>query len=428
MANIKPCHGLDPSSNLGRGGWNFYSIFQNNKPNKSNIYHSKMSWLSRIFGKKKTEEKVIENISFEQVFGKIEEKCKEIVEKDYQIKKSISDSINNFENQLKESIKILEKIDLAERKEYQHIKRITLDNLRLYIDHLRNLIFNLKKIENLESQSYLNRIVVLLNDFNKTSEPYFERATILIGKELGTVKDLIRDFGNSIINISNENSSFFKQRDLNKQVKTLIDEWKANNSSLEALEDNINKLKENLNLSQKNSLGIKQKTQEVIESLEHKKDIEEKENYDKNLNELEKEIREIKQRIDFKLLAKYFHYDLKISKIIKDYSENFKIAIENDKALEIQEIIKKAQSLEMDLKDIQTKVIEFNKPFIAKTGQEIELLKENLKKSDSKNNNLDIEIKEEYKKQEKLIEKGNELKSKIEKIAKELFPNSEIKL
>jgi len=387
-----------------------------------------MSWLSRIFGKKKTEEKVIENISFEQVFGKIEEKCKEIVEKDYQIKKSISDSINNFENQLKESIKILEKIDLAERKEYQHIKRITLDNLRLYIDHLRNLIFNLKKIENLESQSYLNRIVVLLNDFNKTSEPYFERATILIGKELGTVKDLIRDFGNSIINISNENSSFFKQRDLNKQVKTLIDEWKANNSSLEALEDNINKLKENLNLSQKNSLGIKQKTQEVIESLEHKKDIEEKENYDKNLNELEKEIREIKQRIDFKLLAKYFHYDLKISKIIKDYSENFKIAIENDKALEIQEIIKKAQSLEMDLKDIQTKVIEFNKPFIAKTGQEIELLKENLKKSDSKNNNLDIEIKEEYKKQEKLIEKGNELKSKIEKIAKELFPNSEIKL
>jgi hypothetical protein len=385
-----------------------------------------MSWLSKIFGKKETP---VENtkVSFDQVFLKIEEKSRESVEKDKQIKQEILTFIKTFNNQLSENIKILEKITLAERKEYQHIKRITLDNLRFYIDHLKQLIHNLKNIEDLDYQNYLNKIVRILNDFNKTSNPYFERATILIGKELEVVKELINNFTKGIVDIANNHKGFVKEKELMSKIELVIKEFKDNGSLLDSLDENTDKLNQELESLKNNYDELKQKIQDIIGSDRHKLNIQEKEKRRNDLNELEKEIRELKQKIDFKLLAKYFHFDEKNTQIIKDYSEDFKLAIVKDSNLELAELAKKAQGLVLtNLKEIQSKVTELNRQFVSETDKEIGVLEENIKKIDSEKNNKDREIQEEIDKKEKFYEKSKELKTRIETIFKELFSNIEI--
>jgi len=388
-----------------------------------------MSLFGRLFkGKPKEEEKVeIEKVSIEGLSSKLDEKIQEYSEKDKHIKEEVLESIKKFEIALNEAISVLEKKDISQRKEFEHLKRLTKDNLELYIGHLKKLLSNIKRADDQETKNQTNRIIHTLNDFNKTSSPYFERATILIGKELEAVRTILRDFAKEIENIAKNNKSLFEEKDLNNALRDLIQGIKENNGLLMSVDSHIVKLKKELDDSKGKYTNTKNKIEEIKTSDSRKNDLEEKKTHEEKLNELEKNIRDIKAKIDFKLLIKYFHFDKKSTKIVQDYFNNFKSALENDANLEIIEIVKKVQNIDLEeLREIRKKLLIFNQPWIIKSDLEINILEENLKKLQSEIENLEENMKDELKKKERLNEKGKEIKINLDKSAKNLFPNIEI--
>src|SRR3989344_2611093 len=115
-----------------------------------------MQWLDKIKGifkeERVVESKKPESISFEDIYSKVEDKVKENSIREDNLKKQISDRINQFDYELNRALESLEKIDLSGRKEHEKIKLVVTENLNLYISQLKRLIYNLKNIEYIKTK------------------------------------------------------------------------------------------------------------------------------------------------------------------------------------------------------------------------------------------------------------------------------------
>lgn len=383
--------------------------------------------IKKIFKEEKVEEKQIKKISFEQLPTKINEKLKEGVEKTERIKKEITEKITNFDKEIFNALGVLEQINIEERKEHEKLKLVVRENLSLYINYLKRFLHNLKKTENLEIEEQIKKIFAQLNEFEKISYLPYEKATILIGKELENVKILIKEFKKGVNKVAEENKTFFEETLTLNQLNSILQELKHNKTYTKELEIMIEDSNNEINKIKEEIKKIERKINEIKSNDEYKKDLEEKEKHARDLNELEKEILALKQKIDFRLLAKYFHYDKKKSQLIRHYSENFKSALENDKELEIISLVKQAQNIELNsLNEIQKKLSELNKSFTTKTDNEILSLEEELKKFHSRILSIELDIQNELKKKERLIAKKEKISQETKELAKKVFFNFEI--
>jgi len=114
-----------------------------------------------------------ERVAFRDIAAWIERK-----EREESVHTLIDDRINRFVKDLDEQLTILEAIDIEDRKADQRAKAITMGNLQKYLTHVKNLK---NRLEKKESFPVIND---LLADFYRRSENNYQRATLLIGKEL----------------------------------------------------------------------------------------------------------------------------------------------------------------------------------------------------------------------------------------------------
>src|SRR3989344_8419645 len=140
-----------------------------------------------IFSKEqeKEDETIKEIIQIEELPSKLEGQINELDVLKEQLKDTISKRIFDFEVETNEKIRSLEHIDISQRKENEQIKIIVKENLNLYISHLKRTIDNMRHAEKEEMGEYINSLFRVLNEFNRISSMPFEKATILIGDELG---------------------------------------------------------------------------------------------------------------------------------------------------------------------------------------------------------------------------------------------------
>lgn len=390
-----------------------------------------MSWfdtLKNVFkDKNKKEEKQIENISIEQLMQRLDEKRKDSLEKDNSLKKEIIAKIYQLEIDINKSMESLKKIDLDRRKEYGKIKLIVKENLSLYINYLLKLISDLKNINAKDTKQYIEIIFTILNYFDRSSHKPFEKATILIGEELQATKNLIKDFFIDVKKIVNDNNELFEKIEKINDLTILINEIKQNNAYLKILDVQCDKFNKELDKKIGEQYIYKDKIEEIKSSYKYKDDLQEKEDYFKKLKIFEEEIQSVRKRIDLKLLAKHFHYDSKKNKIIQEYSTNFKYAFKNDKNLEILNMIKIAQNIEMnDLKEIQAKIISLNENIITDSEREISSIEDKIKSIESEISSIKSNIADEIKKKDKILLKKEKIILEIKKQTEFLFTNSNI--
>ena len=151
-----------------------------------------MGLFNWLFGKK--EEKQIEKIKFGELEEFIIKKKEQNKEKENIIISNISQNILELVSELNEEGEEIKKIDLKDKKAEERIKIIVLENLSYYADHIKKLIENLKKLDKSGLTELASSIDRELFEFDKKSRMSFEKATILVGKELGNVKDSINKF------------------------------------------------------------------------------------------------------------------------------------------------------------------------------------------------------------------------------------------
>ena len=413
-----------------------------------------MSWLDFFRKtKKETEVSVAKEISINELKHFIAKEQETIKGQKESIKQAIGKNLLILVSELKVNLGILRTLNIDRIKEQEKLKLIVKENLYFYVSYLEKLIAALEKIPKfLETEEYISQIQTIFNNFKKSSDKSFEKATILIGRELESVQKNIREFFQKNSLVISENKSLFDR-------SVVIAKLQENLGELEKTKEIISKVKTNISDLEKQTQNLETKKKEqsslyamFINSQEYKKALEEKQGTEKEIEAIDGELRNIKEKIDLRFLLKHFYSDAKRRALLSSYRENFLAAIEMDKELEIASLVKEVFHVRNALvhkdgisehpKNSQTQQSFFGydlkaqlseimarKAIIDKKNKETSAeTKENAIKESIKEKEFDIlqcnkQIEEENKKISRFNERALLLLAEIENKAKEAFGN-----
>jgi len=278
----------------------------------------------------KTEEDLQEKVNFSEISKWIEKKTNENEVKEKRIILEVKEKIEIFNKEIEEKLKILKNFDLESKKEEVRIKFIVNEGRSKYIDSIEIFLKNLNNLNEKKIETLTKKINNIFFNFNKNSLKNYEKATILIGKEMANLKNCLNEFSRELSKIFEKNQSianFFKiisvieskkseLFSINKKIK-LIDETKEffNKKSEEKTEENKRLLEE---------------IKKIKESSEYKRQLEIREKIKLLDEELNDKISELNQIINFKSLANFFHANPKKMNFLKNYKENFEMNLRRE--------------------------------------------------------------------------------------------------
>jgi len=361
-----------------------------------------LDFLKKLAKKEEREIKT-EKIEFNNIDKWILTKEKEIEKDNQKVLDLIKDEIDKIVNNLDEKISVLENVDVDKIKFEDKVKFIVKENLEKYIKYVEKFEDDLEKLEKNNVIKLVNNINNLFSNFQKKSSLNFQKATILIGKELGAIRQSIGAFLTNIKKIINKNKDFFDKIRIFDSIKEKVAEKKKIeklrvniNKNIEECNNKIESLEKEIKGIEKNIENIK-KTKSYIEKNKKKDEIE-------NIKEkFAKEIYKLREIINFKSLTNFYHSFEKEMNIIKDYKKNFRGAFENNNGKEIIQLLNESKLINDNLKNKINEILEIKQEIdnFVLEKDEIEELLEKIKKKKIEIENLNIVKTKEKKKDEK---------------------------
>jgi len=368
------------------------------------------------FWKKKEEEKQENSLDFNST---ILEKKERIIAKESLVVETLKTKVLKLTEELKREIVVLEEVDLKDSKSDQRLKFIVLENLANYVKSLERLIQDLENISNTKSEEYILEIQNAFTEFKEKSKVSREKSTYLIGKEIRDVKDSIGNFFKDIDDFIKEEGSFFSELNLLKEAEKISNEIKQlNKRKLDLDEEKIGFENEISSLSDELEKVLSSiKSQENNE--EYKNQLNKKEQVEGLKEKLKKDLIELKNLVDFKMLSKMYHHDSKKLAIIKEYEDNFSkiLYLENVKLLELIDDAKREKVIPRigELKKVYSEISNLinNKNSAEILEEEKTNLEERIKEANSELEKRIENLKIFYEEEENLI---NQIKIILEKI------------
>lgn len=293
--------------------------------------------------KKEKVQLVPEKLTFSEIEKWLEKKIEENQTKEKQILILVKEKIKNFNSDLRTKIILLSEVDVESKKAEDKIKEIVNNSRAQYTEAVDNLITHLENLKETRFSDFTKKINNIFLDFNKKSFKNYERATILIGKEMASIKESLKVFSKNLLKTFDENKliidSFKNLLIIKEKLNTII----QINKILEKISEKKSNLNKKINEKEKENETLKQNLEEIkispvyLEILSKQKKI-------KSLREeSKKEILEFKQLLDFKALANFFHINKEQMNILKDHKENFHANFEKDNGKIIIELLDEAK-------------------------------------------------------------------------------------
>ncbi|MBS3090945.1 hypothetical protein J4217_00675 [Candidatus Pacearchaeota archaeon] len=364
-------------------------------------------------------------INFDNIPLLLEEKTKKISKKEAEIKSLIISRIKELGENLDKGINALRNVDLNKRKEEERLKLIVKENSNLYASLMLRLNSKLIEIsENkgknesseTETKIILEKIVENLNEFYRASITPFQKGTILIGKEMENLKMMIKEFSDEIILIERENEFFFKEYESINALHILFSELKDSKKQEESLILLLEEQKRKSSEIENNHEKIEKQIEDIKKSKDYEMDMKKRENKEIEKKEIERKIRELKMNIDFKELGKKYHSIEKMHWIIKKYSNNFALALIEDKEFEFERLLVDENQKEL-IKVLRNQSIELNKQFSTKSEEKIKSLGEEQKNIKNELETIMSGIDVINRRKDKLINRKDKLKEEIKYMA-----------
>jgi hypothetical protein len=357
---------------------------------------------------KKKKEKVNEKVSREELLEWVLKKKQEIEEQEREFLALIKKRISQFILEINEKLPELRDVNINEKKTERKIKLIVKENLKNYIYHLERLIERIKKID---EKKIIEQINFIFYDFRKKSSINYEKATILIGKEIGEITKSIRKFIEDIKKIIKDNESKINIaqaiQSIEIEIKRLNEIEKAKSSILKEIKESQIKI-DNL----KNAVKAREEKIKEIKKSEKFLDADKKKDKLKiEKQELKKDLDDLKSMIDFKSLANFYHSFEKEMGIIKEYKEDFYQKFIERKGEDMLFLLKES-NLQKDkildkIQKIRNREKEINNIIIEETG--IEKLEESIRNFKSEIEYLNLEKLSKEKKMEKMEKNADEV-------------------
>lgn len=358
-----------------------------------------LSFIKKIFSEPEEIEKTRIKVSFSDIGEFIKKKSEETNVKENQAISLINKKIKTFTKELKENIKIVNEVDIEQKDKNDKIKSSVYEGRKKYIEFLEKFMDNIEGIENIKgidksSKTNLERIIENINSaflrFNESSEKSYERATILIGKEMGNIKETLKKFSNELITIFNENKEIISTSKKLSLIESKVNETQEINEKSKESDEEISNFSNKILDKEKESREISENIDKIKKSSEYLENIEKEKSIGIQGEKVEEDISELRQFIDFKALSNFFHIFEDRMAIVKLYKDDFLAEFKKDRGNRLLNLLNESK---LNNEKIYDKIKQ-----IQDEEQEIELGKREIKEDKTKNIYIEIErIKEEIK-------------------------------
>ncbi len=360
----------------------------------------------KLVKKNKAEEIVIEKLAFSDIENWIENKMKENEIKQNEIIRMIKDKIRNFNADLRAKVIILSGFDIEAKKEKDDIKEIVNNSRKDYIRAVENFLENLSNLEVNKFEEFMKKINKIFFDFNKSSYKNYERATILIGKEMASIKESVRDFSREILKTYEENKDVVEFFKTISQIKSKCQKINSIDNILNTTIERKASLNKKISEKEEENRILKQKVEEIKKGQNYLDFLAGQKKAEFLKLESKEGILELKQLIDFKALANFFHIDKEQISILKNHKEDFYANFEKDNGKMIMDLLNEAKlnndKILEKMKEIHSKSEETKNHELEMKDDETQELYAKIKETALEIDNLKIEKAKEEKRHEKL--------------------------
>jgi len=324
------------------------------------------------FFRKKVKESEIrpEKIAFSEIENFLTRKTNKIETREKEIFVLIQKKVDIFTNELKEKINDVEKVDIESKKVEDKIKFIVNEGRKKYLESVMSFIENLERLEKNRFEKFIEDINKIFLNFNKSSHMSYERATILIGKEMAKIKESLKVFSRDLMKIFDENKEIINSSETIFLIELKLNKITENSKIIKKVDEKIMFLDKRITKEKEEIEKIQEEIEKIKKSEDYIRNLEKQKKVKLSEEELEKEILSLKQLINFKALANFFHIFKEQMNIVKTYRENFQTEFRKDNGKELINLLDEAK---LNNKTISEKIMQINnkKQAIIKNKQEI---------------------------------------------------------
>ena len=375
-------------------------------------------FLKKITKEKENEGTKEEKLAFNEIGNWIENKKKEIEAGEKKVFVTIKDRIRSFSHDVEAKINVVKGIDVHSKKAEDRLKSATEDGRDKYLDALGFFIGDLNTLREDSIVNMVFNVDKIFVDFNKISHMSYERATILIGKEMGDLRNEIKGMSRDLLRIFDEHKVSL---DISKTISIIEIKLKQ---SLNIKQDEKRTIEKIAHLSME-ILGKEERNKEINEEIEKVKQSHEHTEHLKIMEEctslkedLDKDFMNLIQVIDFKALANFYHIFEDKIEIVKSYRDKFRINFEKDNGKEISNLLDISK---LNTAKISEKINEINskreilKTKLEKTKDNTSDLYANIKKNNLESEDMVILKSKEEKRLDKFKTEDEEIFNEIKK-------------
>jgi hypothetical protein len=372
----------------------------------------------------KEENKGGEKVAISEIEQWAEGKIKEMKEKEKAAILIIQKKVDGLDGELKERINAAKSFDINSKKEEDRIKSAVEDGRKKYLEAVEDLLKNLKNLKNENLQKTIADTNRIFSDFNRISGKSYERATILIGKEMKEIKETLKIFSRDLINIFDKNKEIVESSKLVSFIQLKLILFEKIENELKHIDKEITSLSSEINEKESESRKISVKIEEAKKSPEYMEKQKSLQKINLLKNEIEKDILDLRQLIDFKALGNFYHIFEDKMQIVKAHRDDFQANFQKDNGKCIISLLETAR---LNSKEISEQLSQ-----IHKKKEEIIQLETLLEKDKDKDKTNELysnstkaileigDLKDKKSRKEKRLEK---LKTDKEKIISELKEN-----
>jgi hypothetical protein len=358
-----------------------------------------LSFIKKIFSETEEEAPVKGSIKFADIEEYVKKKTEETIKKEELAISIINENTKKYITELKENIKIVNSVNIEAKEKNDKIKSAVYEGRKKYIEFLERFIENIEEAKNNSTESKndktpLEKMTEDINSaflrFNENSGKSYERATILIGKEMGNIRETLKKFSTELIALFNEDKTIISTAKKISLIKIKMSDIKELDGKLVKANEEISELSKKIPEKEKENNNISENIEKIKNSSEYKENIEREKALQIKEKEVENEIYELRKLIDFKALSNFFHIFEDRMAIVKLYKDNFAGEFKEDKGNRLLNLLNESklnsESIYDKIKQIKDKEIEIEnmksllkedetKPFY----EEIERIKEEIK-------------------------------------------------
>jgi len=311
----------------------------------------------KIFWYREVKKKEKEKIAFSEIKTWIENKEKQINIKEKEIFDLIKARINLFNREIKEKINILESINIESKKAEDRIKSFTEEGRKKYIEFVELFVKNFNNLKEAQFDKLIANINHIFLNFNKSSHMSYERATILIGKEMANIRDEIKSFSKDLIKIFEENKNIADSSKLISIIKIKLRQFEEIERDIKRINESIKGLDRKITEKEDENKKIIDEIEEIKKSSDYLEQLKTQEKAKSLKQDMEKEIIVLRKLIDFKALARFYHILEDKMKIVKNHSNKFLENFQKDNGQGILNLLDQAK---LNNKDISDKINEIH--------------------------------------------------------------------